>query len=140
MVHSREPCSRRLTCTRLVQLAEFIYRNLVFASHVTFMGLELTGFAVANLQQLWVDPVDYQQELRQAVLFLADRGMTVSLYNYQLCTISSDLWPFARRSISDWKNDYLPDCASCRVRNECGGFFTSSIERRTYSRAIEPIQ
>jgi len=45
------------------------------------MGLELMGFAVANAAELWIDPFDYQQELREAVFHLAARGMNVSVYN-----------------------------------------------------------
>src|SRR5262249_34027402 len=33
-----------LTARRLRQIAEYVYRNLTFASHITFMGLELMGF------------------------------------------------------------------------------------------------
>ena len=38
----------RLTYERLPQLAEFIYRNLTFASQVVIMGLEITGFTVPD--------------------------------------------------------------------------------------------
>jgi len=120
----------RLTYQGLGDLAEFIYRNLPFASHVTFMGLEMMGFAVPNGDKLWVDPYDYQQELDNAVSFLAATGMNVSIYNHQLCIVPRSLWRFCRQSISDWKNDYLPECATCSVRDRCGGFFSSSLRRR----------
>jgi His-Xaa-Ser system radical SAM maturase HxsC len=127
-----------LTYDRLPQLAEFVYRNLTFASHVTFMGLEMTGFAVSNLDLLWVDPWDYRQRLEDATLFLAERGMNVSVYNHQLCTVPESLWPYCRKSISDWKNEYLPECGGCGVRAECGGFFTSVAKRR-HSSHIQPF-
>ncbi len=121
---------QRYTYERLPRLAEFIYRNLTFAAHVTFMGLELMGFAVANLEDLWIDPYDYRDELREAVMHLAARGINVSVYNHQLCVVPRDLWPFCRRSISDWKNDYATVCVACAVKQRCGGFFTSSLRRR----------
>jgi His-Xaa-Ser system radical SAM maturase HxsC len=127
-----------LTYERLPQLAEFIYRNFTFAAHVAFMGLEQVGFAVANLQDLWIDPADYAAELGEAVHLLADRGMTVSVYNHQLCTVPCDIWPWCVKSISDWKNEYLPVCSLCGVRDQCGGFFTSVVRRRV-SRKIDPI-
>lgn len=120
-----------LTCQRLPQIAEFVYRNLTFASHVTFMGLELMGFAKPNVNLLWVDPWDYRNKLAEATLFLAARGVNVSVYNHQLCTLREDIWPYCRKSISDWKNEYLPVCADCDMRNECGGFFTSGINRHS---------
>ncbi len=128
----------RLTFRGLKLLAEFIYRNLPFAGHVTFMGLELMGFAVPNAQLLWIDPWDYRGELTEAVLYLAATGMRVSIYNHQLCVVPRQLWPFCRQSISDWKNDYLPECAACAVRERCGGFFTSSLKRQR-SRQIAPV-
>ncbi len=48
------------------------------------------------------------------------------LYNHQLCLIDRDLWPFAVKSISDWKNEYHPECLNCAVLDRCGGFFFSA--------------
>ncbi len=128
----------RDTYARLPDLARFVYRNLTFASHVTFMGLEPMGFAAANLRTLWIDPWDYRDPLEKAVLFLARRGMNVSIYNNQLCTMPESLWPYGRKSISDWKNEYLPVCEQCDERERCCGFFSSSI-RRVTSTHIRPI-
>jgi His-Xaa-Ser system radical SAM maturase HxsC len=46
----------RHTVDRLPQLATYVARNLLFVDHVALMGLELMGFARANLDDLWVDP------------------------------------------------------------------------------------
>lgn len=125
------------TYRRLPELAAFICRNLTFADHVALMGLEMTGFTLANLEALWIDPVDYRRELRNATLQLADFGMPVSIFNHQLCLLDRDLWPFARRSISDWKNEYMPECEPCKERSACGGFFSSAVVR--YSDHIQAI-
>ncbi|HSS77991.1 MAG TPA: His-Xaa-Ser system radical SAM maturase HxsC [Thermoanaerobaculia bacterium] len=127
------------TYKRLPNLAEFIYRNLTFASHVALMGLEVMGFAVPNLSELWIDPVEYGTELAEATRFLANRGMNVSIYNHQLCAVPREIWEFCNRSISDWKNDYLPECEECVVRERCGGFFSSSLRHR-HSSGIRPIR
>lgn len=126
------------TVGRLPQLAEFIYRNFTFAAHVALMGLEPMGFAVPNLEQLWIDPWEYQTELREATLSLAARGMKPSIYNHQLCVVPRDLWPYCRQSISDWKNDYLPVCNACALKGECGGFFASSVKRKVSSHIRPP--
>jgi His-Xaa-Ser system radical SAM maturase HxsC len=117
------------TYARLPQLAEFITRNLLFVDHVALMGLELTGFTKANLEQLWIDPYEYQQEIEDATAHLARHRMNVSIYNHQLCVLKPSLWEFAKQSISDWKNEYLPECQSCSVRTRCGGFFTSGLSK-----------
>jgi His-Xaa-Ser system radical SAM maturase HxsC len=121
----------RQTYDRLPQLAEFIYRNLPFVEHVALMGLEMFGFTNQNLPVLWIDPVDYMRHLEEATTMLAVRGMNVSIYNHQLCTIPRSLWPFARKSISDWKNVYLAACEQCGVRDYCGGFFQSATKRHS---------
>jgi His-Xaa-Ser system radical SAM maturase HxsC len=127
----------RQTYNRLPQLAEFIARNLTFVDHVTFMGLEITGFTRANLPELWIDPIDYRAELYGAVSCLADSRIHVSVYNHQLCLLDRRLWPFARKSISDWKNEYMPECSGCTEKGNCGGFFSSA--RLRYSEHIRPF-
>ena len=127
----------RLTIPRLVKLAEYIYRNLTFVEHIALMGLEYTGYTPRNIEDLWIDPYDYRGELEEAVQFLALRNMPVSIYNHQLCTLPSSLWRFARKSISDWKLLYLPECADCAVKSDCGGFFQWAV--RKHSTHIRPL-
>jgi His-Xaa-Ser system radical SAM maturase HxsC len=127
----------RETFERLPDLARFIARNLLFVDHVALMGLELMGFARANLEALWIDPLDYQQELVEATRILHRAGLCVSVYNHQLCVLDAELHPFARASISDWKNRYFEECAGCSGRAQCGGFFASSSVRR--SRGIHAL-
>jgi His-Xaa-Ser system radical SAM maturase HxsC len=125
------------TVRNLLAIAEFIYRNFPFAFHVAWMGLEPTGFAIANWQNLWVDPADYADELAGAVQFLSIRGMRVSIYNHPLCLLDRSVWQFSRKSISDWKNTYLEPCSNCTVKDACGGFFTSALTR--HSQRISPV-
>lgn len=120
----------RLTIPHLVELVEFLYRNLTFAEHVALMGLEPMGFGAAHFEWLYQNPLDYADELRRATRFLAERGMAVSLYNLPLCLLPRDLWPFAVASISDWKRDYPAVCAGCEVRDRCGGVFSSALAYR----------
>ena len=129
---------QRPNVERLGELAYFIFRNLTFAGHVAFMGLEPIGFARANYEKIWIDPVDCMDRLRDAVFFLANRGMNVSLYNYPLCVVPAEIRPFSRRSISDWKNTYLPNCGGCMLRDDCCGFF-GSIDSKWVSRAVSPV-
>lgn len=121
----------RLTIPRLRQLAEFIARNFPFAAHVALMGMEMFGLVHQNLSELWIDPADYQRELAAATETLAQAGMHVSLYNQQLCVLDRTLWPFARKSISDWKTIYLDECNCCAARDRCGGLFQSAAKKHS---------
>jgi His-Xaa-Ser system radical SAM maturase HxsC len=128
-----------MSVPRLSQLASYIYRRMPFVEHVAFMGLEPMGFARSNRERLWIDPADYACALAEAVHHLAARDMNVSIYNLPLCVLSKDLWPYARQSISDWKNVDDPACDTCVMKDQCSGFFLSAgAEWR--SRAIKPIK
>lgn len=121
----------RLTIPRLTKLAEYIYRNLSFVEHVALMGLEYTGYTPRNIAELWIDPFDYQTELQKAVSSLTMRGMSVSIYNHQLCVLAASLWPYAQKSISDWKNLYLPECQKCSALDQCGGLFQWAVNKHS---------
>jgi His-Xaa-Ser system radical SAM maturase HxsC len=116
---------------RLKQLAEFIYLNFPFASHVAFMGLENMGYVKKNWEDLWIDPVEYMDSLSQSIRYLYLRRMNVSIYNLQLCLLPQSLWSFARKSISDFKNEYLDVCSPCSVREHCCGLFLSQVNRHS---------
>jgi His-Xaa-Ser system radical SAM maturase HxsC len=121
----------RLTIPRLTRLMEYIYRNLSFVEHVALMGLEYVGYTPRNIEELWIDPFDYQAELEGAVNYLAMRNMVVSIYNHQLCVLSPSLWPYAQKSISDWKNLYLPECEKCSALEDCGGLFKWAVKKHS---------
>ncbi|HEY6787013.1 MAG TPA: His-Xaa-Ser system radical SAM maturase HxsC [Trebonia sp.] len=130
---------QKQTVPVLADLATFIARNLPFVDQVVLMGLEMTGFARPNAAEVWIDPADpfYRNQLADAVFTLASAGADVKIYNHQLCILDRSLWPFAVRSISDWKNGYLDICQRCAVRGQCGGVFATSGNR--LSQHLKPI-
>lgn len=116
----------KLNYKRLPYLADFIYHNFPFVYHIAFMQMEIFGMARKNISELWIDPFDYNEQLKEAIMYLYLRDMEVSIYNAQLCVLPSELRRFARKSISGWKNIYLNECNDCLCKQECGGFFASS--------------
>lgn len=128
-----------LTVDRLPQLASYFYRRLPFVEHVALMGLEPMGYAKSNRDRLWIDPVDYLEPLADATFFLAHRGLPVSIYNLPLCVLPETLWPYARQSISDWKNTFAPECEGCELVSSCSGFFASAGSAWR-SRAVRPLK
>ena len=121
----------RHTFKRLPDIARFIVRNLQFVDHVALMGLELMGFARSNLEELWIDPVDYQRELGEATGALSRAGVRTSIYNHPLCLLDPALRHFSVKSISDWKNEYMPECTGCQIMSQCAGFFSSAALKRS---------
>lgn len=128
----------KLTISRLPQLAYYIFRNMPFVCHVALMGIESTGLARKNKDQLWIDSADYQLLLKEACFYLYNRGIPVSVYNLPLCILDKSLIPFYQKSISDWKNQYIPICNNCEAQIDCGGFFKSHSDL-WQSKKISPI-
>jgi His-Xaa-Ser system radical SAM maturase HxsC len=126
-----------LTAPRLLETCRWIARNLAFVDHVALMGLENTGFAIANDALLWIDPMDYRDVLADGVHSLCAANVNVSVYNLPRCVLDQSIWPFAVQSISDWKNSYLDQCDSCSEKTKCSGFFTTGRPR--HSRGIAAI-
>lgn len=126
------------TYRRLPQFADYIYRNFPFVAQVAFMQMETIGLAKENFDQLWIDPYDYNTELREAVLLLADRGMKPYIYNAQLCVLPEDIRCYAQQSISDWKDIYIPECDGCVLRGQCAGFFEAN--RNAHSSHIKKVE
>lgn len=126
-----------LTAARIAETCTWLARNLPFVDHVALMGLENTGFALANADKLWIDPIEYRAQLAEGVAVLAAARVKVSVYNLQRCVLDRSVWPYAAQSISDWKNGFVEQCEHCIEKDRCSGFFTSGRPR--LSRAISPI-
>lgn len=126
------------TYKRLPQFADYIYHNFPFVAQVAFMQMETVGLAKENFEKLWIDPYDYNKELREAVLLLSDRGMKPYIYNAQLCVLPEDIRCYAQQSISDWKDIYIAECEGCILKGQCAGFFASN--RQAHSSHIKKIE
>jgi His-Xaa-Ser system radical SAM maturase HxsC len=126
-----------ITAPRIVATCRWLARNLPFVDHVALMGLENTGFAIANDELLWIDPMDYRDQLAEAVDVLTGSKVRVSVYNLPRCVLARSVWPYSAQSISDWKNGFVAECDRCDEKPRCSGFFTTGRPR--YSRGIQAI-
>lgn len=127
----------KLNYMRLPQMAEFIHKNLPFVGWTAFMAMEHIGHAVSNERNIWIEPVDYVSQLTEAVQILAQWRKEVAVYNVPLCLIPESIHTFAQKSISDWKNKYLPICNECSLKPKCCGLFATS--KKTF-KGLKPIK
>lgn len=116
----------KLNYMRLPQMAEFIHKNLPFVGWTAFMAMEHIGHAVSNERNVWIEPINYADKLTEAVLILAEWRKEVAVYNVPLCLIPESIHQYAQKSISDWKNKYLPTCDECSLKSKCCGLFATS--------------
>ena len=108
----------------LTALCEFIGRNLPFVREVALMACEPIGFALANPELTDIDLRDWSTELSHGFRILKRAGVPAILMNAPLCALPQSLWPYAHKSISDWKRTFADDCATCMVKAECAGLFS----------------
>ncbi len=126
----------KLNYRRLPQIAEFIHKNLPFVGWTAFMAMEHIGQAVSNERNVWIEPIDYADKLTEAVLNLAQWRKEVAVYNVPLCLIPESIHPYAQKSISDWKNKYVPICDECSLKSKCCGLFATSKKQ---FKGIKPL-
>lgn len=114
------------TYKTLPDLMYFIYKNIPFVEHVALMGLEYIGFTLNNIDEVHISPLDYENELVEAIKICREYNLPVSIYNLPLCLVNENIRGFARQSISDWKNDFSEVCYNCDMKSECAGMFSST--------------
>jgi His-Xaa-Ser system radical SAM maturase HxsC len=81
-----------ITAPRLLATSRWLARNLPFVDHVVLMGLENTGFAIANDHLLWIDPLDFKQQLARAVEVLSASKVPLSVYSLPRCVLDRSVW------------------------------------------------
>ena len=91
-----------------------------------------------NVSDLWIDPWTTERSWRKQSRTGGSRDDRLDLH-HQVCTLPRSVWAFARRSISDWKTEYVPNCERCAARDNCG-FFASCVQRKRYSTHIQAVQ
>lgn len=131
--------AQKANISRLKDIILFVGRYLTFISHVTIMQMEPEGFAREHWNDLWVDPIEYQNELIAAVEMAEMIDIPVRLYNYQQCILPEGIRKYTYQSISDWKNIYNSKCKMCPKKEYCTGFFKSQDTDKYYSKFISPI-
>lgn len=107
----------------LAGLADFISRHIPFATTWAIMQMERIGYGRMNWDRCFFDSSADFNELGTAIDLMQARNQDVALYNFPLCTVPPAYRRYAARSISDWKQKYLPACAECQLRSDCTGFF-----------------
>ncbi|WP_104498875.1 His-Xaa-Ser system radical SAM maturase HxsC [Acinetobacter indicus] len=107
----------------LIDLCTYIRTNLPFVNEVALIGCEPIGFALANKELSQVDIKDWWDQLNAAVDLLLSTKTRLVLMNIPLCCLPQSLWPYAAKSISDWKNTYDDVCNSCEIKTDCCGLF-----------------
>lgn len=122
---------------KLKDITEFIYRNFPFVVNVSIMGAEYHGNAEINYDEIAIDPLDYKQELYEAIKQLVRYDIPARVYNIPLCLVDDRISDFCTDSISGWKKSFLNVCEDCQKKSECSGVFETSCVQ---SKNITPFK
>lgn len=122
----------------LEDIAKFIVQEFPEAKIVNIMALEMTGNAYKNREQVWINFKDVKEYLYKACITIIKAGIIVNLYNFPLCNLDERLYSIAHKSITDYKIRYKEQCEECLAKENCGGFFNSTINVKDIE--IKPIR
>lgn len=128
----------KLNYNRLEEYAHWICRNLPFISHLSIMGMEPIYQARINIEKLWIDPYEYQNEMYNACIHLIRNNLLFFIYNHQLCVVPKELRRYCCKTISEFKMLYLDECLKCNQKDLCGGLFQTA--KNFHSVAIKSIE
>jgi len=107
-------------------IADFIINNLKGIYRVAFLGMEMSGSARLNKNNIWIELNKIRPYLQQACIKLLNAGIKVNIFNIPFCKVDKSFYPLCAQSISDYKIRYLEKCDRCIKKNECGGIFAST--------------
>lgn len=107
----------------LPELARLVATKVAFAARWAIMQLENIGYGRKNWRELFQDTSLTFEPVGAAIDFARSRGIDAQMFNFPLCTVPEAYRHLAPSTISDWKRKYLPECADCRLREACSGFF-----------------
>lgn len=105
------------------QLATHLATHVPYAHFWAIMQMENIGYARMNWDTEFFDNSNNFSPIGHAISLAVAKGLETTLYNFPLCTVPEPYRRFSVRSISDWKQKYLPHCERCNLRTSCGGFF-----------------
>lgn len=127
----------RMNITRLGKWAEFVSRFLPFVGHIALMGIEPFAKAKSKISEFLPKPTELSSQLKDCISHLNRVGICPYIYNVPLCHLPEAVWPFCRKSISEWKRCYSSECSSCKLLPQCGGFFESWMNITGFS--VNPV-
>lgn len=120
------------------RLASFVATHLRWVTRWALMQLECRGYARLNWQSLFADTSAHFAPIAAAARIAEIAGIAVSLFNFPLCTVPEEWRELAAPSISDWKQRFMPACAICARRADCGGFFAWHPDEHGFS-GLRPL-
>lgn len=128
----------KLNANFITEIASLISKEFNTAFCVKFIGLEMTGNAAKNKENVWIDYSTAFKNAKDGIDILIKSGIDVGIYNFPLCSVDKKYWNICEKSISDYKVRFASACNECTVKDACGGMFSCTI--RMAKETVNPIR
>lgn len=118
----------RLNVANFSKIAELIVAEIPDVEYVSVIGMEMTGNAHREREQLWIPYTEVASKISDGIMHLIQNGINVKLYNFPLCTVQPKYRPLCEKSISSEKVRYAEVCDTCTMKSACGGVFAGTFK------------
>ena len=118
----------RMNYQNLEDLAHLIVSDFSAVRRVSIMAMEMTGSARDNREKVWISYREAGHSVQKMAVYLMKNGIDVMLFNFPHCALPSGCWFLCRKSISDYKVRFAPQCEKCLMKNDCGGVFGGTFQ------------
>lgn len=109
------------------KIAELIVNEFPKVGSVKIMGLEMSGNAARNVDDVWIPYPTAFEHSKSAITKLVSNGINVGLYNFPLCAVGRSFHLLCAKSITGYKIRFAEKCEECKKRENCGGIFAGTI-------------
>lgn len=117
----------RLNYQDLQSIVALVATRFPAIRYINIMGMECLGNAYHNRDRVWIEFEEVKETVEETVKVCIQNGIEPRLFNFPLCLFKEKFWGCYRKSITPGKVRYMEECERCRVKEECGGFFYSTI-------------
>lgn len=128
----------KLNANYITQIAKLIVNEFYGVFCVKIIGLEMTGNAAVNRNNVWISYPEAFRKATEGIDFLIKSGIDVGIYNFPLCSVDKKYWNICEKSISPYKVRFAEQCNECKIKDACGGIFSGTI--RLAKDDIHPIR
>ena len=118
----------RINHQYISEISDLIINEFPNIDSVKIMGMEMTGNAALNRNELWLSYRDAFLSSKDAINKLVHNKIDVALYNFPLCSVEKSYQMLCRRSITDYKVRYAQECENCALKKVCGGIFAGTYK------------
>ncbi|MBS1266538.1 MAG: 7-carboxy-7-deazaguanine synthase [Candidatus Woesearchaeota archaeon] len=113
----------KLNIDDLYNMSKLIKKELNSILRVTYYYMQITGNAQINKDKVYVSYDEINEKINPTLENL--KQFEIGLCHFPLCTLDSKWWPYAWKTVKDYKLFFPEKCNSCLYKKYCLGIHRS---------------